>query len=159
MPDFAHILEEHRARWPLMEPRDFVKLAYQAEFGPEHLLTDPRQLAERLAPCMDGGAAYAARVTEVTGGMLLKDADEQPDELARPAAMGLNIEVRRAGATAAQEGEQAQEDASTLRARWAALPEDELDERLKEALIGSATMHQARWTPWQTLKRAARPWW
>lgn len=103
-----------------------------------------RQLAERLAPCMDGGAAYAARVTEVTGGMLLKDADEQPDELARPAAMGLNIEVRRAGATAAQEGEQAQEDASTLRARWAALPEDELDERLKEALIGSATMHQAQ---------------
>lgn len=103
-----------------------------------------RRLAERLAPLMDGGAAYGAWVTEVTGGMRVKDSDDQPDELARPAALGLNIEVRRVGAAAAAEGGPGQEDASTRRARWAALADDELDERLKEALIGSAAMHQAQ---------------
>jgi len=34
------ILAEHFVRYPLMEPRDAVKLMYQAEFGPEHMIRD-----------------------------------------------------------------------------------------------------------------------
>lgn len=43
--DFPNILKEHARRYPLMEPQDFGKLAYQSEFGPEHLVSD-RQRAE-----------------------------------------------------------------------------------------------------------------
>lgn len=35
-----NILAEHFARYPKMEPRDAVKLLYQAEFGPEHMIRD-----------------------------------------------------------------------------------------------------------------------
>lgn len=41
MREFEAVLRAHMARWPGMEPRDFGKLAYQSEFGPEHLLGDP----------------------------------------------------------------------------------------------------------------------
>ena len=37
--EFRHILEEHLARDPLMTPQDLGKLAYQSEFGPEHLVS------------------------------------------------------------------------------------------------------------------------
>lgn len=43
--DFSRILKEHIVKYPLMEPQDFGKLAYQGEFGAEHLLSD-RQQAE-----------------------------------------------------------------------------------------------------------------
>lgn len=39
--EFTKVLQEHRARYPLMEPQDYGKLAYQSEFGPEHLIEDP----------------------------------------------------------------------------------------------------------------------
>ncbi len=35
--DFCAVAEEHRARYPLMEPQDYGKLAYQSEFGPGHM--------------------------------------------------------------------------------------------------------------------------
>lgn len=38
--DFSHLALEHFNRWPLMQPQDFGKLAYQSEFGPEHMLSD-----------------------------------------------------------------------------------------------------------------------
>lgn len=91
VPDFAHILEEHRARWPLMEPRDFVKLAYQAEFGPEHLLTDPRQLAERLLAEWSAVPADApVRPPEPIGGGLVRfHLNHIPDPEALAQAAGL----------------------------------------------------------------------
>lgn len=46
--EFERIVREHRTRWPLMEPRDYGKLAYQSEFGPEHLVTDPETMLARL---------------------------------------------------------------------------------------------------------------
>lgn len=42
---FGQILETHMKRYPLMEPQDFGKLAFQSEFGPEHMVSD-RQQAE-----------------------------------------------------------------------------------------------------------------
>ena len=40
MNEFREILAAHREKYPLMEPRDYGKLAFQSEFGPEHLVTD-----------------------------------------------------------------------------------------------------------------------
>lgn len=40
MKEFERIVQEHRARYPLMEPQDYGKLAFQSEFGPEHLVQD-----------------------------------------------------------------------------------------------------------------------
>ena len=35
------ILLQHFAQYPKMEPQDAVKLIYQQEFGPEHMIKDP----------------------------------------------------------------------------------------------------------------------
>lgn len=40
MTEFKRILQEHRARYPEMGPQDFCKLAFQSEFGPEHMVSD-----------------------------------------------------------------------------------------------------------------------
>lgn len=45
---FATIIAQHAARWPLMEPADYVKLAYQSEFGPAHMLSDLPRAEEFL---------------------------------------------------------------------------------------------------------------
>lgn len=37
---FCSVLEEHRGRYPRMAPRDLVKLAYQSEFGPAHMVEE-----------------------------------------------------------------------------------------------------------------------
>ena len=42
--EFQKIVREHAVRYPLMQPRDFGKLAYQSEFGPEHLIADREQV-------------------------------------------------------------------------------------------------------------------
>lgn len=46
--DFAAVLRVHRARYPLMQPQDCGKLAYQSEFGPEHMAPSPEEAAARL---------------------------------------------------------------------------------------------------------------
>lgn len=38
--EFQRILREHLLRYPAMEPQDCGKLAFQSEFGPEHLAPD-----------------------------------------------------------------------------------------------------------------------
>lgn len=40
---FLQTLNEHLKRYPLMEPQDFGKLAFQSEFGPEHMVSDGQQ--------------------------------------------------------------------------------------------------------------------
>lgn len=40
MKEFEQILREHRSRYPKMEPQDYGKLAFQSEFGPEHLVSN-----------------------------------------------------------------------------------------------------------------------
>lgn len=54
---FLEIARAHWTRYPLMEPRDFAKLAYQSEFGPAHMVQSPdRVLASLLAERKEAGA-------------------------------------------------------------------------------------------------------
>ena len=48
MKEFERILQEHKARYPQMEPQDYGKLAFQSEFGPEHLVSDIEAVLEYL---------------------------------------------------------------------------------------------------------------
>ena len=45
---FSQILDDHLARYPLMEPRDCVKLAYQSALGPAHGAPDRRAALRSL---------------------------------------------------------------------------------------------------------------
>lgn len=42
--DLSQILIMHRQRYPLMEPADYGKLLYQNEFGPEHMISSPKDV-------------------------------------------------------------------------------------------------------------------
>lgn len=54
--DFLTAARNHWARYPLMEPQDFAKLAYQSEFGPGHLIREPdKVLAALLAEQGEAG--------------------------------------------------------------------------------------------------------
>ena len=46
--EFERILNNHRARYPLMEPQDYGKLVYQSEFGPEHMIADEESVLRYL---------------------------------------------------------------------------------------------------------------
>lgn len=46
--DFLAAARAHWERYPLMEPQDFAKLAYQSEFGPGHMARDPGKVLEAL---------------------------------------------------------------------------------------------------------------
>ncbi len=55
--EFLEIARKHWAKYPLMEPRDFAKLAYQSEFGPAHMIQSPdKVLAALLAERKEAGA-------------------------------------------------------------------------------------------------------
>jgi len=46
--DFARILARHTERYPLMDLQDYGKLAFQSEFGPEHLVEDEELVRESI---------------------------------------------------------------------------------------------------------------
>lgn len=46
--EFERILQAHLARYPLMEPQDCGKLAYQSHFGPEHMISDEGAVLGRI---------------------------------------------------------------------------------------------------------------
>lgn len=46
--EFLQIVRRHAARYPQMQPQDYAKLAYQSEYGPEHLITDEAAAAESI---------------------------------------------------------------------------------------------------------------
>ena len=48
------ILLTHFERYPRMEAQDAVKLIYQQEFGPEHMIRDAAKALEKLRQEMDG---------------------------------------------------------------------------------------------------------
>lgn len=73
MEELKKILAEHSRRYPRMAPRDAVKLIYQNEFGPGHLIRDEQEalrylLAERSAVT----ANTAAPVLEFIGNGLVR---------------------------------------------------------------------------------------
>lgn len=70
---FQQIAGEHRARWPLMEPQDYGKLAYQSEMGPEHAVSDPAlALEEILAECRALPPDAPRRLPEAIGNGLCR---------------------------------------------------------------------------------------
>ncbi len=46
--DFREAVRRHSELYPLMEPRDYIKLAYQSEFGPTHIITDEAKAVAEL---------------------------------------------------------------------------------------------------------------
>ena len=46
--ELLNILKDHLQRYPQMQPQDVVKLLYQNEFGPGHLISDPLVCLNRL---------------------------------------------------------------------------------------------------------------
>lgn len=47
--EFLEILNAHAVKYPLMEPQDFVKLAYQSACGPGHLMMDLESVTAALS--------------------------------------------------------------------------------------------------------------
>lgn len=71
--DFLTIARTHAARYPLMEARDFGKLAYQSEFGPSHLRNSGQTSQERvLTALLSEEAEGPAQPPEPIGGGLCR---------------------------------------------------------------------------------------
>ena len=84
------ILLAHAARYPLMEPRDAVKLIYQNEFGGGHLIRDEESCLSYLRREYESVAQSPADLTEDIGNGLVRvhlaalDANGYtPDQLGR----------------------------------------------------------------------------
>ncbi len=48
MTEFEAVVRAHTKRYPLMRPQDYAKLAYQSEFGPEHMIADEQSAAKYI---------------------------------------------------------------------------------------------------------------
>ena len=68
MTDIKVILCAHAARYPNMEPRDAVKLLYQATFGGGHILRDPEAAARFLSEERKSVEKREKALTEEIGG-------------------------------------------------------------------------------------------
>ncbi|MGI6034170.1 MAG: DEAD/DEAH box helicase, partial [Coriobacteriales bacterium] len=123
--------------------------------GGEQLGFLNRHLAARLAPVMDEGAPYDAAVSEVTGGPAEGREDEDtripgPLGVRDPGVVdrsyGVNIIVRRGDIEEEPEVDPDEHAAqlAKARAKWAQLDADELDDELREALIGEHSLHNAQ---------------
>ncbi len=118
-----------------------------------------RALAGRLAPVMDAGESYSAAVSAVTGGPAANDAAQsQTQDPRQPGPLGVrdpgvvdrsygvNILVRRDAAfnAAQQDVLQARQQLTAARERWAQVAPDQLEQQLKQALIGEHSLHAAQ---------------
>lgn len=84
--DFRRIVEAHARRYPEMEPQDYVKLAWQSEFGPSHLLRNPDgALPALLDEWRQVSPSAPARAAEPIGSGLCRlhlDGSARPGECA-----------------------------------------------------------------------------
>ena len=73
METWSGTLQDHGTRYPRMEPRDAVKLAYQSEFAGGHLIRDRRESLARLKPELAGVRQRpGAPLAETIGGGLVR---------------------------------------------------------------------------------------
>lgn len=71
--EFYAVLQAHRTRYPLMAPQDWGKLAYQSEYGPEHMAPDYGQVLDALLMEWGQGAGEAeSRPPEYIGNGLCR---------------------------------------------------------------------------------------
>jgi len=69
MTDFLSVLRFHTEKYPFLRPADAVKLAYQSEFGCEHMLPDPESAFLRLKDeYQSTPQAHSATLFEDIGG-------------------------------------------------------------------------------------------
>ena len=133
------------------------------------------ELAARLAPHMDAGVVWDAAITDVTGRDAVQglSGDRRPGPLGvrdpgMPGrSLGVNIIVRRpdledagdgsgsgadgdSGAAGGADGQQ--ERFGAERGRWASVASSELGEKLREALIGENSLHDAQRETLENLK-------
>lgn len=66
--DFFTILQEHAARYPLMQPQDYAKLLYQSEFGPRHLAAQPDNLPQEWQALPPGAPPPLCQPEPIGGG-------------------------------------------------------------------------------------------
>lgn len=88
MDDLTDILLLHANRYPLLQPIDAVKLVFQNECGPGHLIADPvKALAALKKECSTIPAISSPRCDPLGNGLcrvdlrLLRQYDITPDEL------------------------------------------------------------------------------
>ncbi len=69
MMNFCEIVLQHVKEYPLMQPTDAVKLAYQSEFGPAHMISDLGQAELRIArERKETGKTDAPLCSDIGGG-------------------------------------------------------------------------------------------
>ncbi len=67
-----NILLLHRERYPLLEPQDYVKLIYQNEFGPGHMISDPNMALKRLFDEAQSLVSFARYPSDPIGNGLVR---------------------------------------------------------------------------------------
>jgi hypothetical protein len=86
MEEFLEIVQAQRRQYPLMEPQDYGKLAYQSEFGPEHLVSaDDASGLARLREEWEAVSSPAEPAVESIGNGLCRfhlSADNLPQDAA-----------------------------------------------------------------------------
>ncbi len=100
-----------------------------------------KDLAERLSPLIDEGTVFEARVSELTGGPMMTESDNEQKNY------GLNILVSRpdlAGSGDDNGRDLLEQERKRVRDSWASIESEELDDRIREALIGDNGLHDAQ---------------
>ena len=69
---FEKILRLHSERYPLMQPQDYTKLAYQSEFGPGHMIEDPKRVLPDLLEEWKTAAGGFSQAPEYIGNGLCR---------------------------------------------------------------------------------------
>ena len=71
MNQLENILTLHARRYPAMEAADYIKLLYQSEFGPGHMVAEGDALA-----CLQTEFARAEEVKVFTGFKFINSAED-----------------------------------------------------------------------------------
>ena len=96
MREFSAVLAAHAARYPRMEARDYAKLAYQSQFGPAHLLSDPEAVPSALAAEWAAAEGTAAGPEDIGNGLCRFPLSPGPDlTLAAPLLARLVLRTAR----------------------------------------------------------------
>ena len=96
MREFSAVLAAHAARYPRMEARDYAKLAYQSQFGPAHLLSDPATVPSALASEWAAAEGTAAGPENIGNGLCRFPLSPGPDlTLAAPLLARLVLRTAR----------------------------------------------------------------
>jgi len=84
--EFGEILNRHLQRYPGMQPQDAGKMAFQCEYGPEHMISDPGQVLRYLQEEWQGLHGRPPVPAEPVGGGLCRFhlTDEYTAETAAP---------------------------------------------------------------------------